>query len=87
MPPWWLASIVGAGVVVATGGMLLNHLAIAAGVERRLPLAWWLGVAAGVGAVVAVPGSATARVSAAFGIGLATSFALLVATMTRRSGR
>jgi O-antigen/teichoic acid export membrane protein len=87
MPPWWLTSIVGAGVVVATGGMLLNHLAIAAGIERRLPLAWWLGVAAAVGAVVAVPGSATARVSAAFGIGLATSFALLVATMTRGSGR
>jgi O-antigen/teichoic acid export membrane protein len=83
-PPWWLAAVVGCGVLVATGGMLLNHLAIAARVQQRLPVPWWLGVTAATAAVLALPGSATARVTTGFAVGLATTFAGLVMTLTRR---
>ena len=83
-PPWWLAAVIGAGVLVATGGMVLNHLAIAAGAERRLPVAWWIGIAAATVTVVLARGSATARVTAGFAVGLSVAFTCLVVAMTRK---
>jgi hypothetical protein len=82
-PPWWVASAIGGGVLVSTGGMLLNHLAIAAGAERWLPAPWWLGVLAAAAAIALVPGSPTGRVIAGFAVGHAVAFAGLAAAVRR----
>jgi O-antigen/teichoic acid export membrane protein len=65
-PPWWLAAVAGGGVFMATGGMLLNQLLIAAGLEHRLPACWLAALATGVLVVILTSGTPTARVSAGF---------------------
>jgi O-antigen/teichoic acid export membrane protein len=65
-PQWWLAAAAGAGMVLASGSLLLNQLLIARSMEYRLPTPWIGGLAVFALVIVAMPGSPSARVAAAF---------------------
>jgi hypothetical protein len=68
-PPWWVAAATTAGVLLATGSLVLNQVLVATGSEARLPLAWAIALI-GFGLTIAVTGwSPLARVVAGFVIG------------------
>jgi hypothetical protein len=68
-PPWWVAAGTTAGVLLATGSLVLNQVLVATGSEARLPLAWAIALI-GSGLTIAVTGwSPLARVVAGFVIG------------------
>jgi O-antigen/teichoic acid export membrane protein len=87
-PPPWLAAIAAGGVLIATGGMVLNQLLVAAGLEHRLPIPWIGGLLAGSLVLMIVDGTPTQRVAAGFISGeIVALVALLVAARWRhRSG-
>jgi O-antigen/teichoic acid export membrane protein len=86
-PPPWLGAVAGAGVLLATGGMILNQLLVAAGLERRLPAPWIAGLVAGIAVVAALSGSPTVRVGTGFIVGEAVALVCLAtAVVLRRAG-
>jgi O-antigen/teichoic acid export membrane protein len=86
-PAWWFAGATGAGVLLATGGMLLNQMLIARGLEHRLPGPWYIGLAAASVTVVLAGGSPSARVAAAFVVGELVAVVALVIAARRPSPR
>lgn len=86
-PPAYFAAATGAGVVLATGGMLLNQLLIARGLEHRLPAPWFVGLAAAAVAMMLTDGTPVARVAAGFILGeIVAVVALAVAARLSRTG-
>ena len=84
-PPAWLAAVAAGGVLVATGGMIMNQLLVAAGLEHRLPMPWIGGLLAGSLVLLIVDGTPTQRVAAGFASGeIAALTLLLVAARWRR---
>ena len=77
-PPRWLAAAAGAGVVMATGGMLLNQVLVAAHLERKLVAPWALGLSAAGALVPLAGGTAMMRVALAFVVGQAVALLGLV---------
>jgi len=74
-----------AGVLLATGALLLNQILIARSAERRLVLPWLCALAVAAATIVLVPADPTTRASAGFVAGeLAALAGLLVAD--RRAG-
>jgi O-antigen/teichoic acid export membrane protein len=87
-PPWWFAAATAAGVLLATGGMLLNQLLIARGLEHRLPVPWFIGLTAGAGVVLLTSGSPTLRIALGFLVGEAVAVvALIIAARWPRPGK
>jgi hypothetical protein len=83
-PPPWLAAIAAGGALVATGGMVLNQLLVAAGLEHRLPIPWIGGLLAGSLVLLIVDGTPTQRVAAGFVSGEITALTLLLIAARRR---
>jgi hypothetical protein len=84
-PPPWLAAIAAGGVLIATGGMVLNQLLVAAGLEHRLPIPWIGGLLAGSLVLLMVDGTPTQRVAAGFVSGEITALTLLLIAARRRA--
>ena len=59
-------TLAGAGVVMATGSLVLNQILVATHGERRLPVPWFAALAVAAVVVVVTGGSATERVAAGF---------------------
>jgi O-antigen/teichoic acid export membrane protein len=68
-PPSWFAAATGTGVVLATGGMLLNQLLVARGLEHRLVAPWYGALLAAALAIFVTSGSPSYRVAIAFVVG------------------
>ena len=85
-PPGWLAAAVTAGVVLATGGLVLNQLLIADGSERRLIVPWASGLICAIATMLIVAGSPSWRVGNAFVVGELAALAALV-TVARFAAR
>jgi O-antigen/teichoic acid export membrane protein len=64
-PPWWLAAAAGGGALLATGGMVLNQLLVAGGLEHRMPLPWIGGMAVAIASILLVPGTPSWRTAIA----------------------
>jgi O-antigen/teichoic acid export membrane protein len=77
-PPGWLAAAATVGVVLATGGLVLNQLLIAAGSERRLVAPWMIGLISAIVALVVVAGTPSWRVATSFVVGEAAALGGLV---------
>jgi O-antigen/teichoic acid export membrane protein len=60
-PPPWLAAAAAGGALLATGGMVLNQLLVASGLEHRLPLPWLGGMAVALATILLVSGSPSWR--------------------------
>jgi hypothetical protein len=84
-PPPWLAAVAAGGVLVATGGMVLNQLLVAAGLEHRLPIPWIGGLVAGSLVLLIVDGTPTQRVAAGFVSGEIAALTLLLIAARRRA--
>lgn len=84
-PPPWLAAIAAGGVLIATGGMVLNQLLVAAGLEHRLPIPWIGGLLAGSLVLLIVDGTPTQRVAAGFVSGEIIALTLLLIAARRRA--
>lgn len=82
-PEPWLAAAITAGVMLATGGLVVTQCLIAMGAEMRLVLPWTSALIIGAAAVVAWPGGALARTAAGFVVGEAAAMAGLVVTALR----
>jgi O-antigen/teichoic acid export membrane protein len=78
-PPSWLAATAAGGVLLATGGMVLNQLLVASGLEHRLPLPWLGGMAVAFTTILLVSGSPSWRTAIAFVAGESVAIAGLVA--------
>jgi O-antigen/teichoic acid export membrane protein len=77
------AALAGAGVVLATGALVVNQVLVARGAETRLIAPWLAALGAAAVTVALVPASATLRVSAALVVGEVVALAaLLAATLT-----
>lgn len=61
--------LAGAGVLLATGGLLLNQILIATRAERRMPLPWLAGLLCAAVVIVVAGGTPTLRVAAGFAAG------------------
>lgn len=70
-----------AGVVLATGALLINQVLVARRAEARLPLPWLLGLGVAVVVMLLAGGSATIRVSLGFVVGEVVAVCSLVATV------
>jgi O-antigen/teichoic acid export membrane protein len=68
-PDWWVAAGVTAGVLLATGAMVLNQILIAQGCEDRSLASWVIALAAAVTTMAATDGTPMARVVMAFVLG------------------
>jgi len=77
----------GAGVLLASGALVLNQVTIARAQERRLLLPWTIATATAAIAVVIAPGDPVARVSTAFVAGEIAAVAGLLLVNTRRGRR
>jgi O-antigen/teichoic acid export membrane protein len=86
-PQGWIAAGVTAGVLLATGSMVLNQVLIAQGSEERSLAAWGLALAAAAVALAIVDDTASARVVIAFVVGEAVALLGLGAAASRPSIR
>jgi O-antigen/teichoic acid export membrane protein len=75
-PPTAMTGLVGAGVVLAAGGLLSNQILIAFGRTTRMTTAWTAALAVAAIALL-LPGTPDVRVSAAFLIGQIVAVSLL----------
>ena len=82
-PQWWLVAGAIGGVVLATGGMLLNQMLIAEGREERLVAPWLLALAVAVGTLLVVAGDPVLRVTAGFVAGETVALGALVVAIAR----
>lgn len=82
-PHWWLAAGAIGGVVLATGGMLLNQMLIAEGREERLVAPWLLALAVAVVTLLLAAGDPVLRVTAGFVAGETVALAALVVAIAR----
>lgn len=82
-PQWWLVAGAIGGVVLATGGMLLNQMLIAEGREERLVAPWLLALAVAAGTLLVVAGDPLLRVTAGFVAGETVALGALVVTIAR----
>lgn len=78
-PPGWLAAAVTAGVVLGTGGLVLNQLLIADGSERRLIAPWASGLMSAIATMLILAGTPSWRVGIAFVVGEIAALGALVA--------
>lgn len=78
-PPGWLAAATTVGVVLATGGLVLNQLLIAAGSERRLVAPWAFGLMSAIATMLIVAGTPSWRVGISFVVGEMAALGALVA--------
>ena len=85
-PPGWLAAAVTAGVVLATGGLVLNQLLTADGSERWLIVPWASGLICAIATMLMVAGSPSWRVGSAFVVGELVALGALV-TVARSAAR
>lgn len=83
-PPRWLAAVAAGGVLIATGGMVLNQLLVAAGLEHRLPIPWVGGLLAGTLVLLIVDGTQMQRVASGFASGEIAALTLLLIAARRR---
>jgi O-antigen/teichoic acid export membrane protein len=86
-PPGWLAAAVAAGVVLATGGLVLNQLLIADGSEQRLIVPWTSGLMSAIATMLIVTGTPSRRVGFAFVVGEMVALGALVAVARFASRR
>jgi O-antigen/teichoic acid export membrane protein len=85
-PPSWLAAAAAGGVLLATGGMVLNQLLVASGLERRLPLPWLGGLAMAFATILLGSGSPSWRAAMACVAGESAAIVgLVVAARSPRS--
>jgi O-antigen/teichoic acid export membrane protein len=85
-PPPWLAAAVAGGVLLATGGMMLNQLLVASGLEHRLPLPWLGGMALALATILLVSGSPSWRTAIGCVAGQAAAIVgLVLAARSHRS--
>jgi O-antigen/teichoic acid export membrane protein len=77
-PPWWVAAGATVGVLLATGGMVLNQVLVATVAEHRLPWPWFAGLLGAALTIGLVAGPVLNRVMAAFVTGEAIALAGLV---------
>jgi O-antigen/teichoic acid export membrane protein len=82
-PGMLFVTLAGAGVVMATGSLLLNQILVATHGERRLPLPWFAALAVAAAVIVATGGTATDRVVSGFVAGEAVALAGLTAAAWR----
>jgi O-antigen/teichoic acid export membrane protein len=82
-PPWWVAAGVTAGVLLATGSMILNQVLIAQGSPGRSLSAWVLALAAGSLSLAVIAGTPTARVVGAFVVAETVALLALVVAASR----
>ena len=78
-PPSWLAAAAAGGVLLATGGMVLNQLLVASGLEHRLPLPWLGGMAVAFATILLGSGSPSWRTAMACVAGESAAIVGLVA--------
>jgi O-antigen/teichoic acid export membrane protein len=64
-PPPWLAAAAGGGALLATGGMVLNQLLVAGGLEHRMVLPWIGGMAVAIASILLVRGTPSWRTAIA----------------------
>jgi hypothetical protein len=75
-PPTAMTGLVGAGVVLAAGGLLSNQILIAFGRTTRMTTAWTTALAAATISLL-LPGTPDLRISVAFLIGQVVAVGLL----------
>lgn len=64
-PPGWLAAAAGGGVLLATGGMVLNQLLVAGRLEHRLPVPWLGGMSVAIASILLISGTPSWRTAVA----------------------
>ena len=79
--------LIGAGTVLAVGGLLLDQVYIATHREARLPAVWLSAVAVAVVLVIVLPATPTMRVATAFTVATAAAVTALAVPMLRRWSR
>jgi O-antigen/teichoic acid export membrane protein len=87
-PPSWLAAAAAGAALLATGGMVLNQLLVAGGLEQRLPLPWIGGIAVALASILLVAGTPSWRTAVACVVGeLAAIVGLVIAARSSDSSR
>ena len=87
-PPRWLAAAAAGGALLATGGMVLNQLLVAGGLEHRLVLPWIGGMAVAIASILLVPGTPSWRTAIASIAGeLAAIVGLVIAARSPHRAR
>lgn len=76
-----IAGYAGAGVAIATIALFAQQILIAQRATGPLAASWFAGLVASAGVVAVATGSASARVGAAFLVGEAVAFGLIVASV------
>jgi O-antigen/teichoic acid export membrane protein len=89
-PAWWLAAGAAAGVVMATGAVMLNQVLVAGGAESRMVIPWVAAAIAGGIAIAVTPGDPVLRVTLGFVVAelvalCAVYAAILTSTLRVRS--
>ena len=82
-PDRLFVTLAGAGVVMATGSLVLNQILVATHGERHLPAPWFAALAVAATAIVVLGGSATTRVATGFAAAEAVALLGLTAAAQR----